>query len=233
MTFSEACLALGLIDDDEKWSRAMQEAISWMMPGCIRLLFVRILIHCQPVHSDELWENFKDSLLEDFLRLYGDHTRAYNLAYSNICEMLIAEGNDIANFPSMPQLVVKNHIEDSNELHGNLVDIGSRQCTMLYRDQKEIVDKIFKVSNVIDYNSSRYFYIDGPGGSEKTFVYTTLYNLLKSQNKNVCCMAFTGIAATLLPKGITVHKVLGLPVSLLSDSSSNISVQSKEGQFLR
>ena len=28
MTFSEACLALGLIDDDEEWSRAMQEAVS-------------------------------------------------------------------------------------------------------------------------------------------------------------------------------------------------------------
>ena len=28
MTFSETCLALGLIDDDEEWSRAMQEAVS-------------------------------------------------------------------------------------------------------------------------------------------------------------------------------------------------------------
>ena len=55
MTFSEACLALGLIDDDEEWSRAMQEAVSLMIPGSIRLLFVRILIHCQPVHPDELW----------------------------------------------------------------------------------------------------------------------------------------------------------------------------------
>ena len=89
------------------------------------------------------------------------------------------------------------------------------------------------LSNVIDYNSSRYFYVDGPGGSGKTLVYTTLYNLLKSQNKNVYCMAFTGIAATLLPKRMTVHKVLGLPVPLLSDSSSDIAVQSTEGQFLR
>ena len=94
----------------------MQEAVSWMIPGCMRLLFVRILIHCQPVHPDVLGENFKDALSEDFLRLYGDHTRAYNVAYSNICETLIIEGNDIANFPSMPQLVVNNHIEDSNEL---------------------------------------------------------------------------------------------------------------------
>ena len=81
--------------------------------------------------------------------------------------------------------------------------------------------------------TARCFYIDGPGGSWKTFVYTTSYNLLKCQNKNVCRMAFTGIAATLLPKGMTVHKVLGLPVPLLSDFSSNIAVHSKEGQFFR
>ena len=59
---------------------------------------------------------------------------------------------------------------------------------------------------------------------ENTFIYTTFNNLLKSQNKNVCCMAFIGIAATLLPKGRTVHKVLGLFVPLLSDFSSNITV---------
>ena len=40
MTFSEACLALGLIDDDEERSRAMQEAVSWIIPSSIRLLFV-------------------------------------------------------------------------------------------------------------------------------------------------------------------------------------------------
>ena len=55
-------------------------------------------------------------------------------------------------------------------------------------------------------------------------VYRTLYNLLKSQNKKICWMAFTEIAATLLPNEKTVHKVLRLPVHLLSDSSSNCSV---------
>ena len=77
------------------------------------------------------------------------------------------------------------------------------------------------------------FYIDGPGGSGKTFVYRTLYNLLKSQNKKTCCMAFTGIAATLLPNGKTVHKGFRFPVPLLSDSLSNFSVLSKEGPFFR
>ncbi|XP_058797002.1 ATP-dependent DNA helicase pif1-like [Phymastichus coffea] len=46
-------------------------------------------------------------------------------------------------------------------------------------------------------------------------------------------MAFTGIAATLLPNGKTVHKTFGLPVPMFQDSSSNIKAQSLEAQVLR
>jgi Fe-S cluster biosynthesis and repair protein YggX len=31
-SFSETCLALGLIADDDEWKRAMNEAVGWMMP---------------------------------------------------------------------------------------------------------------------------------------------------------------------------------------------------------
>ena len=90
-----------------------------------------------------------------------------------------------------------------------------------------------RVFTTINYNGCKCFYIDGPGGSRKTLVYKTIYNLLKTQSKNLCCMGDTGIAATLLLTGKNVYKVLGSPIPLLSDSSLNISVQSKEGQFLR
>ena len=83
-TFSEVCLTLGLIEDDEEWCRAIQEAVSWMMPRSLRQLFVRILIHCQPIHPDQLWKQFKDTLSEDFLQLYHDSIRAENLAYNSI-----------------------------------------------------------------------------------------------------------------------------------------------------
>ncbi|XP_067215659.1 ATP-dependent DNA helicase pif1-like [Linepithema humile] len=46
-------------------------------------------------------------------------------------------------------------------------------------------------------------------------------------------MAFTGIAATLLPAGKTVHKTFGLPVPLFADSTSAIKIQSKEAQYLK
>lgn len=57
-TFVEACLALGIIEDDDEWRRSLSEADSWMMPRQLRRLFVRILIYCQPITPHLLWENF-------------------------------------------------------------------------------------------------------------------------------------------------------------------------------
>ena len=65
-SFVATCLALGLIEDDEEWRKALQEASLWMMPKSLRQLFVRILIHCQPLHPEELWSQFKSSMAEDY-----------------------------------------------------------------------------------------------------------------------------------------------------------------------
>jgi len=61
---------LGLIKDDDEWKRAMNEAIGWISRQLHRL-FVRILLHCQPLHPEELWENFKVALSEDYVRHFG------------------------------------------------------------------------------------------------------------------------------------------------------------------
>lgn len=72
-----------------------------------------------------------------------------------------------------------------------------------------VVDKVFRV--VINEGGTEHddkcFVVDGPGGSGKTFLYETLWYLLKGNSKEVCAMAFTGIAATLLTEEKTVHKI--------------------------
>jgi len=44
-SFSVACLALGLIEDDDEWKRTLNEAVGWMMLRQLRTLFVRILLY--------------------------------------------------------------------------------------------------------------------------------------------------------------------------------------------
>jgi len=70
-SFSAICLALGVIEDDDEWKQAKNEAVGWMMPGQLRRLFARILLHCQPLHPKELWEDFKVALSEDYCRYFG------------------------------------------------------------------------------------------------------------------------------------------------------------------
>lgn len=102
--------------------------------------------------------------------------------------------------------------------------------------QQIAVDEIRNLINSqnININSiNNCFFWKGSAGSGKTFAYHALYNLLIGSNVKVCSMAYTGIAATLLPRGKTVHKTFGLPVPLYSDSSSYIKAQSKEAEYLR
>ncbi|XP_036147162.1 uncharacterized protein LOC118647075 [Monomorium pharaonis] len=228
-SFSAACLALGLIENDDEWKRAINEAVGWMMPRQLRRLFVRILLHCQPLHPKELWESFKVAMSEDYIRHFG-MIQGQKKAYAQINAMLCAEGKSLADFPQMEQLQENN--EDDFMTLEQVMEIGTRQYNQLNKKQKEIIDLIL---NRLDNNSqnNNCFYIDGPGGSGKTFIYTTIYYLAKIRNKHVCTMAFTGIAATLLPAGKTVHKTFGLPVPLFADSSSSIKIQSKEAQYLK
>lgn len=232
-TFTAACLALGLIEDDNEWKNAMEEAKVWMMPRRLRLLFVRILMHCQPVHPKELWEQFKLSMSEDYIRRFGQN-RGVNKAYAQINKLLNKEGWDFSKFPEMNQLTNETDDEITDEIKQDALLKGQTQYDQLNSDQKNIVDYVLKLVQTNDHtNQSNCIYIDGPGGTGKTFIYSTIYNLLTGLGKSVLTMAFTGIAATLLPNGKTVHKTLGLPVPLYADSTSSIKAQSKEAEQLR
>lgn len=68
------------------------------------------------------------------------------------------------------------------------------------------------------------FYLDGPGGSGKTYLYLTLI---------VLPFATIGIAATLLKGGRTVHSGFKLPVPLLDTSVSSMRPTTPEAEIFR
>lgn len=75
-------------------------------------------------------------------------------------------------------------------------------------------------------------FIDGPGGTGKSFLFRCLYFLLISKGKQVQNMGTTGIASTLLIYGMTAHKTFNLDVPLRSDSESRVKVGTIKGTFL-
>ncbi|XP_044005604.1 uncharacterized protein LOC122850538 [Aphidius gifuensis] len=235
-TYRSACLALGLIEDDEEWDRAMTEGEVWMMPKQLRHLFVRILIHCCPVKPEILWENYKDSMSDDLKKKYS-LSQSYTKLYHEIVKLLEKEKSNISKFATMPSLTEFESLENLNNeeiVLQNHSEIGLNQYKTLNIKQKIIVDEIMdKALSCRKDNLNSCFYIDGPGGSGKTYVYSTIYHLLRSNGKKVATMAFTGIAAILLPEGRTMHNLFAMPVPIYVDSTSNIKQQSKAAEELR
>ena len=86
-TFAEACLKLGLIENDEEWRRALTEATLWMMPYQLRCLFARILIHCQPTNPEALWNEFKLAMSKDYLRKFNV-SQSEKIVYDQVQVML-------------------------------------------------------------------------------------------------------------------------------------------------
>uniref|UniRef100_A0A8L8KIB6 ATP-dependent DNA helicase n=1 Tax=Heligmosomoides polygyrus TaxID=6339 RepID=A0A8L8KIB6_HELPZ len=71
------------------------------------------------------------------------------------------------------------------------------------------------------------FFIDGPSGSGKAFVYTTVYHMATARKKQILNVAWTGIAANLLPDDRTASPAFRLVLEDLSRTSS-IKRQSEE-----
>ena len=66
-------------------------------------------------------------------------------------------------------------------------------------------------------------FLQGPAGMGKTFLYRCLCGMLCAQNKVVLCVASSGIAAQLLPGGITSHLRFRIPLNVHEDSICSIT----------
>ncbi|KAL6419641.1 hypothetical protein ACFW04_013647 [Cataglyphis niger] len=121
---------------------------------------------------------------EDYVRRFG-MIQGQKKAYAQINTMLCAEGKTM--------------------------EVSVKQYEQLNDKQKEIIDLILNRLNNNNHNNNC-FYIDGLGGSGKTFTYITIYHLTKIRNKHVCTMAFTSIETTLLLVGKTIHKTFRLSI---------------------
>ncbi|UYV73007.1 hypothetical protein LAZ67_10001499 [Cordylochernes scorpioides] len=91
------------------------------------------------------------------------------------------------------------------------------------------------IMSTIDDNSlpQRLFFLDGPGGSGKTFLYNKLLSTIRGNNGIALPVASTRIAANLLEGGRTYHSQFKLPVPLLDTSTSSMRMTSDDAKQIR
>ena len=226
-SFSEAASALRLLEDDREWDNCLSEAISYKMPRQLRQLFAFICISAgSSVNALQLWSKYNKYLCEDFL-LTRPMPAAEALALAYIQQILNSNGLslDKVGLPSAQyvppyeeSLNKDEHLKLSRELESTLNNDQSNFVTAFLTT--------FKSKN----NTGRLFFIDGAAGTGKTHLYRYLFHWLKSEGHAVIACAFTGIAATLLPNGRTLHSAFKLPLKITSESVSSITSSSFSAQ---
>jgi hypothetical protein len=88
------------------------------------------------------------------------------------------------------------------------------------------------VSAITDDPQTAHFYLQGPGGTRKTFLYKALCYYYRARGKVVLCVASTGITALLLPDRRTSHSQFRILIDLTALSICSVTKQSRLGKLL-
>ena len=226
-SFQEAAENLHLIQNDQEWVRCLQEAIQYQMPSQLRQVFAIICLFCSPSNILHLWDTFRQPLSEDFLRSY-DEEASFNRALNHLQQIFRQHGRTCQDF-GLPEPTFR---EDQPETY-NAEDQqaqGQAAYEQLNEEQRQLADEIL---GAVRLGNNKSYFIDGPGGTGKTFLYRTLCYILRGEGKTVLPVAWTGIAASLLTGGRTSHSVFKLPVPLLDTSVSSMRAHSKQADLIR
>jgi ATP-dependent DNA helicase PIF1 len=81
-------------------------------------------------------------------------------------------------------------------------------------------------------HKSECFFVDGPGGTGKTFLYNTLLATIRSSGKIAVAVASSRIAVLLIIGGRTAHSRFKIPLKVNESSTCNISQNSKEARLI-
>ncbi|GBP26117.1 hypothetical protein EVAR_15131_1 [Eumeta japonica] len=157
-TYKDACLALGLLEDDNQWECMLAEAALNCTAIQIRLLFAIVLTTCFPARAQILWENHKDSMTDDILHQHRIRCHDLTITFSDEMynEALIAIEDlciVIANLPlsnfgmNSPNRTASDlmNTEMNRELQYSTVEMAAivaRNVPLMNEEQRTIYDRI-------------------------------------------------------------------------------------------
>ena len=246
-TFRDACVGHGLLEDDGEWVTCLQDASQMQTGTSLRQLFGSLLLFCTPTDPSKLWEQFREFICDDLAyriqtRYHINHPsqeQVYDLGLYLLERILNSSGKSLKNFDLMPQPVFDWDLHTGNALITEQLDynreaesnVATAMVAQLNPEQRASYDTV--LSAVLT-GSGETFFLSGPGGTGKTFVYRTLCHALRGTGWIVICVASSGIAALLLPGGRTSHSMLKIPVEGLGpESHCSIDKEDTRAELLR
>ncbi len=240
-TFQAACLKLGILDDESEIDRVLEEAASVRFGSQLREVFATILIWVKPADPRSFWEKHKAVLCEDLL--HGDGAQepienVLNAVLLEVEEHLQRNGCELENFnlpKPNPCLMIdkppRDIIEETNYDINTLKEIVSQNVPKFNEEQSQVYQRVM---SSIEHDKGEIIALEAPGGTGKTFLISTILAKVRSEGEIGLGMAASGIAATLIMNGRTIHSRCKVPIEGLNENSyCNISKRDSTAELIR
>jgi PIF1-like helicase/Helitron helicase-like domain at N-terminus/Helicase len=234
-TFKEAAKVRNLLEDDTEWERCLTEAKNHAMAFEFRSFFAYLLVFNVPNDSRRLWEMFKVDLCEDY-QIKDDLNEGFtaeDYAIRDIERILNIHGSTCVNFQlPAPKNIPSDTLREFNtetERH-EAEEMSSKLNDCQRAAYESILDSAY---NTETHQSKKCFFVDGVGGSGKTFLFNALLSTVRGRGDTAFVAGSTGICATLFKSGRTAHSLFKIPVPCLENSTSSMKRDDPDAQALR
>ncbi|GKD84767.1 DNA helicase PIF1, ATP-dependent [Tanacetum coccineum] len=247
-TFKAVCFAYGLLNDDKEWAHAINKASFWALAPQLRDLFVTMLLFCDVSRPLRLWEETWELLSQDILlkkrKLYKypnlqlKEEQIKNYCLVEIEALLNRNGRSLADFQELPRPNPALLTKLDNRLIREAMDFDIKQSklehdqlhSLLNPEQRAIYEDVIQS---VHNQSGQFYFVYGPGGTGKTFVYKTIISRIRSEGMIVLAVASSGIASLLLPGGRTAHSRFVIPLELVENSTCGIKQNTHLAELLQ
>nr|XP_045088557.1 ATP-dependent DNA helicase PIF1-like [Aegilops tauschii subsp. strangulata] len=213
----------------------MTEAATFQMPSALRRLFATILVFCEATEIRKLWDKHLPSMCEDYSRNESNESVLAQMVLRDIRDMLQSMGKDIKSY-GLPDLVETDGSYDSEyrEVTEERQITADTEHLDLFSSLNH--EQLAGFNDIMDHvmnKKSQIFFVDGPGGTRKTYLYKALLAKVRSMGEIAIATATSGIAASIMPGGRTAHSRFKIPIKLTDNSMCGFTKQSGTAELLR
>ncbi|XP_075425538.1 uncharacterized protein LOC142465468 [Ascaphus truei] len=242
-TYREACQKLGLLEDDQHWNTTLAEAALHSLPVKIRNLFAIILTTCNPSNPNTLWDTYRESMSEDILAKAQRDNPSLNVHFSpeifNEVLILLEDTCLSINNKTLLQLGLQapqrqhNDVLNTDLMREKQYNISLLKQYVATRKPMLIAEQLYTYENIMEHinnGQGAILFLDAPGGTGKTFLINLLLAEIRMHNDVALALASSGIAATLMDGGRTVHSALKLPLNIAHEENPTCNITKTSGQ---
>ncbi|XP_027072018.2 uncharacterized protein [Coffea arabica] len=237
-SFREAAFRMGLLQSDTYIEDTLDEAATFHMPCSLRALFAMLLVFCTPSNPISLWEKYEADLSSDLARTASitgcDSTYIKRYVLQDINRSLEQMGKHISDYRLVPDhLLFTDHERITKEIESEQTVRCSEHdllaVSQLNTGQQAAYSAI--MAEIFSPNGNSFF-VDGPGGTGKTFLYRALLATLRTHGHIALAVASSGVAASILPGGRTAHSRFKIPLDASAAKTCQISKQSSTARLI-